>query len=113
MPEAYVVRPDSGFLGRILDSGGEDAKKCYQCATCSVVCELSNGHGRIGIGRTVDRGDIVKVQAEQLPLWRGAVEVPGLPVVAPDGAESGVGLAVLRSSAPVTSPTFSSSCRSR
>ncbi len=45
MPEAYVVRPDSGFLGRILDSGGEDAKKCFQCATCSVVCELSNGKG--------------------------------------------------------------------
>ncbi len=45
MPEAYVVRPDSGFLGRILDSGGENAKKCFQCATCSVVCELSNGSG--------------------------------------------------------------------
>jgi len=45
MPEAYVVRPDVAFLGRLMDSGGEDAKKCYQCATCSVVCELSNGHG--------------------------------------------------------------------
>lgn len=45
MPEAYVVRPDAEFIGRLMDSGGEDAKKCYQCATCSVVCELSNGHG--------------------------------------------------------------------
>ena len=45
MPEAYVVRPDTAFLGRLLGSGGEDTKKCYQCATCSVVCELSNGHG--------------------------------------------------------------------
>lgn len=43
MPQPYVVRPDSAFLGRILDEGGEDAKKCFQCATCSVVCELSEG----------------------------------------------------------------------
>jgi quinone-modifying oxidoreductase subunit QmoC len=45
MPEAIVIRPDGEFLGRILDSGGEDTKKCFQCATCSVVCELSNGSG--------------------------------------------------------------------
>jgi quinone-modifying oxidoreductase subunit QmoC len=43
MPDPYVVRPDTEFLGRILAQGGEDAKKCYQCATCSVVCELSDG----------------------------------------------------------------------
>jgi len=43
MPDPYVVRPDSAFIGRILAEGGEDAKKCFQCATCSVVCELSEG----------------------------------------------------------------------
>ncbi len=43
MPDPYVVRPDSEFLGRILAQGGEDAKKCFQCATCSVVCDLSDG----------------------------------------------------------------------
>jgi quinone-modifying oxidoreductase subunit QmoC len=43
MPDPYVVKPDREFLGRILAQGGEDAKKCFQCATCSVVCDLSDG----------------------------------------------------------------------
>ena len=38
---AAVIQPDTAFLRRILDSGGGDLKKCYQCATCSVACELS------------------------------------------------------------------------
>ena len=43
MPQAYPVKPDREFLHRVLDEGGDDLKKCFQCATCSVVCELSNG----------------------------------------------------------------------
>ena len=43
MPAPYLVKPDREFLHRILDEGGDDLKKCFQCATCSVVCELSNG----------------------------------------------------------------------
>lgn len=43
MPDPYPVRPDRDFLHRILDEGGEDLKKCFQCASCSVVCELSTG----------------------------------------------------------------------
>ena len=41
MAEPYVVKPDKDFLRNVLDEGGEDLKKCFQCATCSVVCELS------------------------------------------------------------------------
>ena len=41
MPEPCAVRPDQGYLDRLLGEGGEDLKKCFQCATCSVVCELS------------------------------------------------------------------------
>jgi quinone-modifying oxidoreductase subunit QmoC len=36
-----VLRPDREFIDRILRSGGDDLKKCYQCATCSVVCTLA------------------------------------------------------------------------
>ena len=43
MPDPYLVKPARDFLHRLLDSGGEDLKKCMQCATCSVVCELSTG----------------------------------------------------------------------
>ncbi|MBN1588549.1 MAG: quinone-interacting membrane-bound oxidoreductase complex subunit QmoC [Pirellulales bacterium] len=41
MPTPYSVKPDRDFLRHLLDDGGEDLKKCFQCATCSVVCELS------------------------------------------------------------------------
>ena len=43
MPAPYLVKPDRDFLHRILDEGGGDLKQCFQCATCSVVCELPNG----------------------------------------------------------------------
>jgi len=42
MPAPNLIKPDRDFLNRTLNEGGEDLKKCYQCATCSVVCDLSN-----------------------------------------------------------------------
>ena len=41
MSEAAVMQPDTQFIQRVMASGGGDLKKCYQCATCSVACELS------------------------------------------------------------------------
>jgi len=41
MADAAVIQPDTAFLRRVLASGGGDLKKCYQCATCAVACELS------------------------------------------------------------------------
>lgn len=41
MGETVAIQPDVAFLRRVLASGGGDLKKCYQCATCSVACELS------------------------------------------------------------------------
>jgi quinone-modifying oxidoreductase subunit QmoC len=43
MPEACLITPDREFIHRVLDEGGGDLKKCFQCATCSVVCDLSTG----------------------------------------------------------------------
>ncbi|TET33172.1 MAG: hypothetical protein E3J72_17740 [Planctomycetota bacterium] len=41
MPEPTLLKPDQKFINRIIKSGGGNIKKCFQCATCSVVCELS------------------------------------------------------------------------
>ncbi len=41
MPAAILVRPDVDLIRGLLASGGGDLKKCFQCATCSTVCELS------------------------------------------------------------------------
>ena len=36
--------PDRDLLRSLLASGGEDLRKCMQCATCSAVCELADDH---------------------------------------------------------------------
>jgi len=43
MAEALLVKPDRKFVDEVIAVGGGDLKKCFQCATCSVVCGLSNG----------------------------------------------------------------------
>jgi quinone-modifying oxidoreductase, subunit QmoC len=43
VPRRQRLRPDRGLLGRVLASGGEDLRKCMQCATCSSVCEILDG----------------------------------------------------------------------
>jgi quinone-modifying oxidoreductase subunit QmoC len=41
MTERLVVEPDLNFIKEVGILGGEDLKRCYQCATCSVVCPIS------------------------------------------------------------------------
>jgi len=41
MSERYLVQPDLDFIKEVGALGGEDLKKCYQCATCSVACPIS------------------------------------------------------------------------
>jgi len=41
IPTPAAVRPDRDFRNRLIASGGEDLKRCFQCATCSVACEVS------------------------------------------------------------------------
>ena len=41
MAQRYLVEPDVGFVKEVISLGGVDVKKCFQCATCSVVCPIS------------------------------------------------------------------------
>jgi quinone-modifying oxidoreductase subunit QmoC len=41
MPETYIAEPDVKFIESVKALGGQDLKKCFQCATCSVACPIS------------------------------------------------------------------------
>jgi len=45
MSNTVRVQPDLKFVQELQQVGGESLKKCYQCATCSVVCPLSPADG--------------------------------------------------------------------
>ena len=41
MAETQLIEPDLTFIQQIIKSGGSSLKKCFQCAACSVLCNVS------------------------------------------------------------------------
>ncbi|RMD52778.1 MAG: heterodisulfide reductase subunit E, partial [Nitrospirae bacterium] len=41
MAESRRVEPDLTFIKELTTAGGDTLKKCFQCATCSIVCPIS------------------------------------------------------------------------
>lgn len=56
MASTLLVQPDTKFIRSVMHSGGGDLKKCFQCATCSSVCELSTE------GRPFPRKQMIEAQ---------------------------------------------------
>jgi len=56
MGDSVLVHPDGKFIREVMAAGAGDLKKCYQCATCSAVCELSTD------GASFPRQQVLAVQ---------------------------------------------------
>lgn len=41
MADVQILEPDLDFIREVGALGGEDLKKCYQCASCSVACAIT------------------------------------------------------------------------
>jgi len=97
MSQAQLVDPDLKFIREINKVGGNTLKKCYQCATCSVVCNLSPEHKPFPRKEMILAGWGQKERLMQDPdIWM-CYQCNDCTVHCPRGARPGDILAAIRS----------------
>ena len=45
MGNPILVEPDTELIRDVMEAGGGDLKKCFQCAKCASICSLSPEDG--------------------------------------------------------------------
>ncbi len=98
MASVEMTPPDMGFIKELRSAGGADVNKCYQCATCCAVCNLSPAD------RPFPRKEMLMAQwgqADQLisdpDIWL-CYQCGDCTTYCPRGARPGDALAAVRSS---------------
>jgi len=99
MAEVTRINPDVRFIREVRRAGGDTLKKCYQCATCSVVCNLSSDY------KPFPRKEMIMAQwgqSERLmqdsDLW-ACYQCNDCSVQCPRGARPGDVMAAIRADA--------------